>query len=205
MSAFVRPVKLMTPVLVAVPVLRLAIDAYSIVSCVLRPTTVMLIPSPDKGQVSQQPLLRYGTISEAGPSEAPPPSFEESVGHLVIDIDGFPEPFPEGGEEPPEFTPYDAEHWVSKNGEIISHDPHLNEDGAWSSWYALMLCSYISFRPYRRSALSFLAFTGRDTSDLPHSLPWHAQRDPPPSGRKDRLAGPSVHGHRVRYRNHHRF
>ncbi|KAH9171047.1 hypothetical protein EDB89DRAFT_1190968 [Lactarius sanguifluus] len=86
----------------------------------------MLILSPSKDQVSQQPLLRS---SEAGPSEIPPPSFEESVGHLVIDIDKFPEPFPEGGEEPPEFTPYEAEHWVSKNGEIISHDRHLNEDG----------------------------------------------------------------------------
>ncbi|KAI9459198.1 hypothetical protein BJY52DRAFT_387488 [Lactarius psammicola] len=89
----------------------------------------MIIPSPNKGQVSQQPLSRNSAISEAGPSEVPPPSFEESVGHLVIDIDRLPEPFPEGGEEPPEFTPYDAEHWVSKNGEIISHDPHLNEDG----------------------------------------------------------------------------
>ncbi|KAI9459200.1 hypothetical protein BJY52DRAFT_1223198 [Lactarius psammicola] len=28
-----------------------------------------------------------------------------------------------------EFTPYDAEHWVSEDGEVISHDPHLNEDG----------------------------------------------------------------------------
>ncbi|KAH9028579.1 hypothetical protein EDB85DRAFT_1892443 [Lactarius pseudohatsudake] len=86
----------------------------------------MLVPSSDKDRVSQQPLSRN---SEAGPSEAPPPSFEESVGHLVIDIDKFPEPFPEGGEDPPEFTPYEAEHWMSKNGEIISHDSHLNEDG----------------------------------------------------------------------------
>ena len=36
---------------------------------------------------------------------------------------------PPGGEEPPpEFTPYEAEFSVSGN-EIISHDPHLNEDG----------------------------------------------------------------------------
>jgi hypothetical protein len=37
---------------------------------------------------------------------------------------------PEGGEEPPQFTPYEAEHWESRGGEIISHDPHLNEDGS---------------------------------------------------------------------------
>jgi hypothetical protein len=91
----------------------------------------MAILSTDKGQVSQQPLSRSSAMSEAGPSEVPPPSFEESVGHLVVDVDGFPEPYSEGGDRPPEFTPYTAEHWVSKGGEIISHDHHLNEDGAW--------------------------------------------------------------------------
>ena len=92
----------------------------------------MLIPSLDKEQVSQQPLSRNSAISEARSFEVPPPSFEESVGHLVVDIDKNSESFPEGEEKRVEFTPYDAEHWVSKNGEIISHDPHLNEDGAWS-------------------------------------------------------------------------
>ncbi|KAH8993645.1 hypothetical protein EDB86DRAFT_2929159 [Lactarius hatsudake] len=85
----------------------------------------MLIPSPNKGQVSQRPLSRN---SEAGPSEVPPPSFEESV-IGIESIAKIPEPFPEGGEEPLEFTPYDAKHWVSTNGEIISHDRRLNEDG----------------------------------------------------------------------------
>lgn len=90
----------------------------------------MTITLPDKSQVSQQPLSRSSYISEAGPSEVPPPTFEESVGHLVVDFDRFPEPFHDGGEEPPEFTPYEAENWVSKDGAIISHDHHLNEDGA---------------------------------------------------------------------------
>ena len=37
--------------------------------------------------------------------------------------------FPPGGEEPPpEFTPYEAEFFISGK-EIVSHDPHLNEDG----------------------------------------------------------------------------
>jgi hypothetical protein len=35
----------------------------------------------------------------------------------------------DGGEQPPEFTPYEAEHWVNADGDIVSHDPHLNEDG----------------------------------------------------------------------------
>jgi len=35
----------------------------------------------------------------------------------------------DGGEPPPEFTPYEAEHWVNADGNVVSHDPHLNEDG----------------------------------------------------------------------------
>lgn len=35
----------------------------------------------------------------------------------------------DGGELPPEFTPYEAEHWISGDGDVVSHDPHLNEDG----------------------------------------------------------------------------
>ena len=105
----------------------------------------MTISFPDKGQVDQKPLSRSSAISEAGPSGVPPPSFEESVGHAVVD---FAEPFPEGGDDPPEFTPYNAEHWVSKDGAVISHDHHLNEDGAW--WrYAFMRRSYMSFRHHR--------------------------------------------------------
>lgn len=35
-----------------------------------------------------------------------------------------------GGEEPPpEFTPYEAEFTRDGNGDIISHDAHLNTDG----------------------------------------------------------------------------
>ena len=74
----------------------------------------------------QQSLLREGHASSSG---VPPPSFEESAGHAVISFDGVVDTFPAGGEEPPEFTPYEAEHWVSRGGDIISHDPHLNEDG----------------------------------------------------------------------------
>ena len=41
---------------------------------------------------------------------------------------------PPGGEEPPpEFTPYEAEYFISGGKEIVSHDPHLNEDGTYSS------------------------------------------------------------------------
>lgn len=81
----------------------------------------------------QQPLLSAaanGGEAHAGPSEFPPPSFHESGGDVILVFDEVADAFAEGGEGPPEFTPYTAEHWVSRSGEIISHDRHLNEDGA---------------------------------------------------------------------------
>lgn len=83
----------------------------------------------DKVSSPGQPLLSAGSSSEAGPSGLPPPSFAESGGDVIVVFDNVADTFSEGGEEPPEFMPYEAEHWVSRKGEIISHDPHLNEDG----------------------------------------------------------------------------
>lgn len=80
----------------------------------------------------EPPLSSATNGSEAGPSELPPPSFQESGGDVVLVFDEVADAFPERSEdsEPPVFTPYVAEHWVSRSGEIISHDHHLNEDGA---------------------------------------------------------------------------
>jgi hypothetical protein len=93
------------------------------------PKTAMTLLGKNKDSPPEQRLLRDGDGSEAGPSGTAPPSFEESAGHLVVTFDDAIDNFPAGGEEPPEFTPYEAEHWVSRSGEIISHDSHLNEDG----------------------------------------------------------------------------
>jgi len=93
------------------------------------PDMTLLGKDKDISSDSEQPLLRAYNSGEAGPSTVPPPSFEESAGHLVVTFNDAVDVFPAGGEEPPNFTPYEAEHWVSKKGEIISHDPHLNEDG----------------------------------------------------------------------------
>ena len=89
----------------------------------------LLGENKDRSSESGQPVLREDDGSEAGPSCIPLSSFEDSVGHVVVSFDDAVDTFPAGGEEPPEFTPYEAEHWVSGNGDIISHDPHLNEDG----------------------------------------------------------------------------
>lgn len=71
--------------------------------------------------------------SAGGPSgvSEPPPPFQDTERHGAIDIDSNDETYaPEGGEEPPpDFTPYEAEFMVSGTGNIVSHDPHLNQDG----------------------------------------------------------------------------
>ncbi|KAI9507251.1 hypothetical protein F5148DRAFT_139897 [Russula earlei] len=89
----------------------------------------LLSKGKSEGSPPGQPLLGASDGGEAGSSAPPPPSFEESAGHRVVSFDDGVDMFPAGGEEPPNFTPYEAEHWVSKNGEIVSHDHHLNEDG----------------------------------------------------------------------------
>ncbi|KAJ8521055.1 hypothetical protein ONZ45_g2194 [Pleurotus djamor] len=38
-------------------------------------------------------------------------------------------PIPGGEEPPPAFTPYEAEFFETSDGNIVSHDPHLNYDG----------------------------------------------------------------------------
>ena len=39
--------------------------------------------------------------------------------------------YPHYGEEhPPEFMPYETESFTNGDGDIVSHDPHLNEDGS---------------------------------------------------------------------------
>ena len=84
------------------------------------------------------------SIPVAGPSTAAPPAttlpspplptFQEAtettalIRHDFSDSDVF---VPPGGEEPPpDFTPYEAEFFETSDGNIVSHDPHLNEDGA---------------------------------------------------------------------------
>ncbi|KAI0052875.1 hypothetical protein FA95DRAFT_1170490 [Auriscalpium vulgare] len=88
----------------------------------------MILQKPDE---LTEPLLRLDD-PDAGPSdEPPPPSFEESASHVLIDFDQGGALVPSGGEAPPpQFEPYNAEHWVSSDqSSIISHDPHLNKDG----------------------------------------------------------------------------
>lgn len=59
-----------------------------------------------------------------------PPPFEQSAGDpLVLQVSQHETYTAPGGEDPPEFAPYDASYFISGTGDVISHDPHLNEDG----------------------------------------------------------------------------
>ena len=60
-------------------------------------------------------------------TQAPPPPFHEAGSSLT---DGGEVMYPHYGEEqPPEFMPYEAESFTTGDGHVVSHDPHLNEDG----------------------------------------------------------------------------
>ena len=57
--------------------------------------------TPQQDRSPEQPLSSATNNNQAGPSEHPPPSFHESGGDVVVELDQVPDAFPEGGEEPP--------------------------------------------------------------------------------------------------------
>ncbi|KAF8168128.1 hypothetical protein B0H34DRAFT_684284 [Crassisporium funariophilum] len=60
------------------------------------------------------------SASSSSSKIAEDPSSSSSPPHISIDVKE---------DEPPPFAPYDAEFFESSDGDIISHDHHLNEDG----------------------------------------------------------------------------
>jgi len=51
-----------------------------------------------------------------------PPSFERATEDRLL-------PYPPQQDPPPAFSTYTASFSTAGNGAIVSHDPHLNEDG----------------------------------------------------------------------------
>ncbi|KAG2159835.1 uncharacterized protein EDB93DRAFT_1244610 [Suillus bovinus] len=92
----------------------------------------MLIIDAEDPVKSKQDLIGGSNPSLASSSlQQPPPTFEESVADNVLHLPendnlNFAH---EDDEEPPAFAPYDAHFFTSRSGDIISHDPHLNDDG----------------------------------------------------------------------------
>ncbi|KAI0348581.1 hypothetical protein BDW22DRAFT_1386075 [Trametopsis cervina] len=109
----------------------------------------MLVDDPDKKLPFEGRLVDVDSgENAAGPSTSPlepllpssqrpqlpeqPPLYESSASGRVeiADSNYF---VPPGGEDslppPPDFAPYVAEYFEDGSGCVISHDPHLNEDG----------------------------------------------------------------------------
>jgi hypothetical protein len=82
------------------------------------------MPKADEPSV----VLQWAGESATGPATAAPPAFDDITGHIAVDFNHATGSVPWGTSEPPPFTPYIAEYQESGE-EIISHDPHLNEDG----------------------------------------------------------------------------
>lgn len=74
---------------------------------------------PTKKQAESQPTPEpNGTTA----LEELPPSFEQATEDRLL-------PDPPQQDPPPAFSTYTASFFTAGNGAIVSHDPHLNEDG----------------------------------------------------------------------------
>jgi hypothetical protein len=73
-------------------------------------------------------VMQRAGDSVTRPETVVPPAFDEVVRHITVDFNRM-ESVPGEAEEPPPFTQYVAEYKVSGD-EIITHDTHLNDDGA---------------------------------------------------------------------------
>lgn len=101
--------------------------------------------------VEEQPLLEQGSSSRM--QLPPPPTFEEAVIQRTSIVDDLNANIyaPPGGEEaPPAFEPYHAEYFEADDGTIVSHDPHLNQDGACSTSSLTTIHSRLRFRSVSR-------------------------------------------------------
>jgi hypothetical protein len=72
-------------------------------------------------------LLPSDLLPPHAATQVPPPPFQEAGSSLM----GGEVVYPHYGEEqPPEFMPYEAKSFTTGDGHVVSHDPHLNEDGS---------------------------------------------------------------------------
>jgi len=77
---------------------------------------------PNKKQNEAQ--LNSSEPNDTAALEELPPSFEQATEDRLL-------PDPPQQDPPPAFSTYTASFFTSGNGAIVSHDPHLNEDGAY--------------------------------------------------------------------------
>lgn len=108
---------------------------------------------PQPKQREQEQALVLGDASHSSFNTLPPPPFDQSAGDPVVRHFSQHETYTApGGEDPPAFAPYDASYFISGAGDIISHDPHLNEDGP---SIAHFLRGVLTSRKVKRSIASY--------------------------------------------------
>lgn len=86
---------------------------------------------------SKHPDLDTSTDATVTPTSKASPSVENmaqdnpsgKVADILFGNDRQVLLIPGSEDPPPEFTPYEAEYELTNDGDIVSHDPHLNEDG----------------------------------------------------------------------------
>ena len=97
----------------------------------------MIIPDDRKDvKVSLDEHLDLQGASSSNVQDPPPP-FEDNALRQVPDVLNdlsphiyVPPADTTGEEPPPDFELYEADYRQESDGTIVSHDPHLNEDGA---------------------------------------------------------------------------
>lgn len=86
----------------------------------------MIVESlPNKKQQEAQLTSPESDTNDTTALEELPPSFEQTTEDRLL-------PDPPQQDPPPAFSPYTASFYTAGNGAIVSHDPHLNEDGVYS-------------------------------------------------------------------------
>ncbi|KAK0465054.1 uncharacterized protein EV420DRAFT_1637223 [Desarmillaria tabescens] len=100
--------------------------ARSLVTAFISIPQSVLLPPWTTINKAAPPIAGPSSVPNTSSTPPPPPFHDvaEST-HLLIDFDNeLPQDDP-----PPEFAPYHAEYFDTGNGNIVSHDPHLNSDG----------------------------------------------------------------------------
>ena len=90
---------------------------------------------PNKGQNEDQ--LDSSELNNTAALEELPPSFEQATEDRLL-------PDPPQQDPPPAFSTYTASFFTAGNGAIISHDPHLNEDGMYLATPSSIYLHYLN-------------------------------------------------------------
>ena len=147
--------------------------------CLTSLSSPPMIVDPTANSTDDKKQLEESLSSQLGEASNPaPPPFEfNQQDHELVDISGtestpliHTSPTDRAHGPPPEFAPYNAEHFSLDNQDIVSHDPHLNADGLCSVYVESHVKSSLS-NNVRRSAVSFFTLGIPHEAIVPLTLP----------------------------------